>query len=95
MMKIKLTIQEIIEDFEKLVRCDEKLGVMFDFEKADDEDIEKFFKNMEKLARKYLPNYEDNISRKYFSDEISLYDKALMLYNILYENFREIFYQLI
>ena len=72
-MKIRLSIQEIVEDFEKLVRCDEKLGVMFDFEEAEDEDIEKFFKNMEQLAEKYLPTYRDKISKEYFSEEISCY----------------------
>lgn len=94
-IKIRLTIQEIVDDFEKLVRCDEKLGVKFDFEEAEDGDIEKFHRNMEMLAEKYIPNYRDKISPEYFSKDASCYDRALMLYNMLYENFREMFYKLV
>ena len=37
--KIKLTIQEIVSDFEKMVRCHERLDVLFDLEEATEYDI--------------------------------------------------------
>ena len=46
---IKLSIQEIIRDFEELVRYDERLDVHFDFKKAKDEDIHDFSKGWRSL----------------------------------------------
>ena len=40
--KIKLTIQEIVCDFERMVRHHERLDVHFDFEKADENEIDEF-----------------------------------------------------
>ena len=56
-VKIQLSIQEILNDFEKLVRWDERLAVHFENQSADDEDIEKFFNFVEEMALKYLPSY--------------------------------------
>ena len=67
--KIKLTIQEIVDDFEH--------------------------NNLEMMISKYLPNYKEKVPSEYFSEDISSYEKALILYKPLYENFKEIFYQLI
>ncbi|WP_405273579.1 hypothetical protein [Methanobrevibacter sp.] len=94
-VKIQLSIQEILNDFEKLVRWDERLEVHFENQSADDEDIEKFFKFVEEMALKYLPSYEEHMPPEFFSDDTSDYDKALELYKPLYENFKEIIYQLI
>ena len=93
--KIRLTIEEIVKDFEELIRHDERLDTLFDMEKACDDDIEKFHEEMIALMEKYLPNYRQKVSDEYFSDETTSYEKALILYNDLYENFKEIFYQLI
>ena len=93
--KIKLTIQEIVDDFEQLVRYDERLDVFFDNKMATDEDIDELHNNLEMMISKYLPNYKEKVSSEYFSDNISSYEKALILYKPLYENFKEIFYQLI
>ena len=93
--KIKLTIQEIVTDFERLIRHDESLVAHFDFEKADESKIAKFHDEMVAMSEKYIPNYERHLGGEYFSGELSTYEKALELYSMLYENFREIFYQLI
>ena len=92
--RIKLTIQEIIEDFESLVRYDERLDVNFDFGKADQAMVRKFYADMVTMTRKYIPNYEAKVDPEYFS-EPSSYERGLMLYKMLYENFREIFCSLI
>lgn len=47
-----------MDDFERLVRYDEHLGVLFDNEKAGNEEIEKFYNFMVALVEKYIPNYE-------------------------------------
>lgn len=93
--KINLTIQEIVGDFEKLVRYDERLDSLFDNELANEGHIEKFHQDLVELIEKYLPSYKDKINKRYFSDDVSTYEKAIILYKPLYENFKEIFYQLV
>ena len=89
---IKVTIQEIVSDFEKLVRYDERLDVLFDSKKANDEKIEEFYNFTLEMTEKYISDYEKHIDGNI--DEVN-YDNALKLYEMLYENFREIFYKLI
>ena len=93
--KIKLTIQEIVCDFEKMIRHHERLDVHFDFEKADEDEISQFHDEMLGLMEKYLPSYERHVPKEYLLDETPLFDKALILYGELYNNFREMFYQLV
>lgn len=93
--KIKLTIQEIVCDFEKMIRHHERLDVHFDFEKADEDEISQFHDEMLGLMEKYLPSYERHVPKEYLMDETPLFDKALILYGELYNNFREMFYQLV
>ena len=93
--KIKLTIQEIVCDFERMIRHHERLDVHFDFEKADEDEISQFHDEMLGLMEKYLPSYERHVPEEYLMDETPLFDKALILYGELYNNFREMFYQLV
>ena len=94
-LKIRLDIREIVEDFEKLVRYDERLDALFDNNNATDEDIDELHENLVEMIEKYLPTYRDKIPKEYYSDDVSTYEKALILYKPLYENFKEIFYHLI
>ena len=89
--KIRLTIQEIVDDFECLVRYDEKLDAMFSLQKCNDEEISRFLECTENLADKYVPDYEE----KFEIGDAEGYDRALLIYGKLYENFKEIFYQLV
>lgn len=84
---VRLTMHEILIDFEKLVRSEEHLSVLIDYEKATDEDIGKFYNDLLEMTKKYVPNY-----RKFFSRDIedASYDNALKLFKMLYENFTEI-----
>lgn len=91
--KIQLTINEIVSDFEKINRYDERLGVLFSLEKCDEDEIHKFFNFTEKMIEKYIPNYPKHLSEDYENGDE--YQKALILYGMLYENFREIFGKLI
>ena len=92
---IKLSIQEIIADYEMMIRHHEHLDTQFDFERAEDRDIDRFHKEMVELIEKYLPTYKKHIPERYFSENADTFEKALILYGELYENFRQMFYQLV
>lgn len=94
-VKIELTIHEIVCDFEKLIRRHERLGALFDFEKADDDEIERFHTEMVELMEKYLPTYREHLSDEYLNEDTPTFDRALELYGELYRNFKEMFYQMI
>lgn len=90
--RIKLTIQEIVNDFERLIRYDERLEVLFDNEKADKKEIEKFYIDMVEMIGKYIPNFKNHVDGDISEAN---YENALKMYKMLYENFKEIFYKLI
>lgn len=90
--RIKLTIQEIVNDFERLIRYDERLEVLFDNEKVDKKEIEKFYIDMVEMIGKYIPNYKNHVAGDISGAN---YENALKMYKMLYENFKEIFYKLI
>ena len=92
--KIKLTIEEIVKDFEALIRHDERLNTILDMKKFSEEDIEDFHLEMIALMEKYLPTYREKVSREYFSEDATTLNKAMILYDDLHENFRHIFCQL-
>ena len=78
-----------------MVRYDEKLDMMFDLNRADDNVISDFFDFVKKMAEKYMPRYEKHVPEEYFSPYLSDFDKALILYKMTYHNFKEIFFQLV
>ena len=49
---------------------------------------------MRDLIDKYIPNWNEKIDKKYFSN-IRDADKGLILSTVLTDNFKEIFYQLV
>lgn len=90
---IQLTIQEMISDHEKLIRCHERLDALLDFEKATDMETVAFYGEMTQLIEKYIPNYLKHVSEDYASKDS--FDRGMELYGMLYENFREMFCRLI
>ncbi len=93
--KISLTIQEVVYDFERLVRYDERLYASFNNKMIYGEEIEGVYRSLEEMISRYMPDYKENIPSQYFSDDASTYEKASILYQLLYGRFKEIFYQLI
>ena len=91
--EIKVSIQEIVKDFEELVRYDERLGVQFDSNMANDEEIAKFNTFIMDMVNKYIPGYERHLDEPLSGEDT--YEDALVIYRMLYENFREIFFNLI
>ena len=95
MKKIKLTIQEIVKDFYSLGEQEGYISGLaegFELSEKDKNDYEYFLKNM---INKYLPNWEEHINKDYFNKELDSLEKNLILSIELYENFKNIFYQLI
>ena len=92
---IKLSIQQIVFDFQKLVRSQERITILKQRDLLTDRDCEEYKNETIDMAERYLPNYRNHVPSRFFSDETDDYEKAGMLGTILYENFKEIFYQLV
>lgn len=92
---IKLTIQEIVLDYEQMIRCEEHITTLEDIDQLSDDDLKDFKNDMQKMIEKYIPNYKRFVPVTYFSDETSDKNKAVILSDMLQENFKEIFYQLV
>ena len=93
-IRIKLTIQEIVVDYEIMTREDERMTMLEEMGRLDDVDGVNFKNEMERIAEKYIPNYLDKVSKRYSSPETSSREKGTILYNILEKNFKEISYGL-
>lgn len=92
---IRLTIQEIVVDYEIMTREDERITMLEEMDKLDYDDGVNYHKEMERIAVKYIPNYMDIVPSDYSSSETSSKEKGTILYTILEKNFKEIFYGLV
>ena len=95
MNTIKLTIQEIVNDFESIIRFEEHITTLEEIDQLDDENSVEFLIYADMMIRKYIPNYENLPQIKDISSKTSDKQKAMILSNLLQENFKEIFYGLI
>ena len=95
MNTIKLTIQEIVNDFESIIRFEEHITTLDEIDQLDDENSVEFLIDADMMIRKYIPNYESLPQIKDISSKTSDKQKAMILSNLLQENFKEIFYGLI
>ena len=92
---IKLTIQEMVLDFEQIIRTEEHINTLQDIDRLDNEDSKEFKDDMEVMVKKYIPNYKRHVPVHFFQKETSDLMKAEILSSMLRENFREMFYQLV
>lgn len=88
---IRLSIQEVVSDFESLLRMDATLSTHFDLEMSTEKDIDKYNSELRKLLNKYIPNNRTHLK----CDDLTSFDVSLEMYGMLYENFKEIFYNLV
>lgn len=88
-MKIQLSIQEIIQDFENIIRYDERLQFLKEMN-IKEEDEKEFITFLQQLGKKYIPNYKE-----YMQDTTNTQENIIILNNMLYKNFKEIIYGLI
>lgn len=93
MQTIKLSIQEIVNDFEKITREDERMGMLASYELIETDDYNNFYKVMKELCKKYIPNYQNLVPSSYKNQNKT--EQGITLYNILCKNFKEIIFQLI
>ena len=93
--KIKLTIQEIVHDFECLLRFEERILTLEDIDQLEDYDSAEFLSDVEAMIQKYLPTYRQHLEEEGWSDDDTDKQKAMLLSDILQRNFTEIFYQLV
>ena len=92
---IRLSIQEIVVDYEIMTREDERITMLEEMGRLNDDDGVNYKNEMERIAVKYIPNYMEHVPSEYSSSETSSKEKGTILYNILEKNFKEIFYGLI
>lgn len=89
METIKLSIQEVINDFEIIIREHERIMCKYELDRYDSNQDENDFKHeMKTMCNKYIPNYK-NFTHK------SIENEGEMLFNMLYKNFKEILYELV
>ena len=81
---IKLTIQEMVADYESLIRCHERIDALLDFEKAEEEEMIVFYGRMMELSEKYMQNYLKHVSGEYANSDA--FGRALELYGMLHDN---------
>ena len=93
MKTIKLSIQEIINDFENLISDEVRIGTKEDISFVDDYEYEEYYQANEDLCKKYIPNYLELVGPRYHNEETQ--EKGYILYNMLYKNFKEILYNLV
>ena len=88
---IKLSIQEIIYDFYSLGETEGYLTGLAEGFELSEKDIKTYFDFMKDMGKKYLPKTFDDYIKKENND----LENGMNLSNILYENFKEIFCQLV
>lgn len=93
MKKIKLSIQEIINDYETCTREDERIKLFEEMEILKPKDTDEAIIILEDMCIKYIPNYKDKIPTN-FNDKTS-YQKQIILNSLLESNFKEIIYALV
>lgn len=92
-MKIKLSIQEIVNDYEICLREDERIKLFEEMEMLKEEDTDKSIITYENMCEKYIPNYKDKTPSNY--NNKTSYQKHIVLNTLLENNFREMIYNLV
>ncbi len=95
MEPITVSIQEIVHEFEELVRFEERIITLDEIDMLDESDCEEFLKETEHIAQKYIPNYLEILPDDYYSPRSDSKDKAMIISEMLQDNFREIFFKLV
>ena len=90
---IRLSIQEILNDFENCVRSSERLNIKSELGYDNKEDEHEYLEYMIEICEKYIPNYKNFVPERYFQEDEN--EKGIILESIVYKNFKEMFYGLI
>lgn len=91
MKKIRLSIQEIVNDFYSLAEEEGYLTGLAEGIAITDNETKSYHNFMINMINKYIPNWKDKIEDDYWKDNLNETDKGVMLSTILCKNFKEIF----
>ena len=94
MQTIRLSIQEIVNDFYSLAEEEGYLSGLADSTSITDEDTKNYHNFMINLIDKYIPNWKNKIDESYWTEK-SEDGKGVIISTLLCKNFKEIFYKLI
>lgn len=94
MEKIKISIQEIVNDYYHLAETEGFLSGLAEIGYCDEKHTTQYHNDMIELIDKYLPNWRNKIDNNYWESNKED-ERGLILSTILDKNFREIFYQLV
>ena len=92
---ITLSIQEIVSDFYKLAEEEGFLSGLAEVGACEESDKKAYLYEMELLANKYIPRYEEIVDKEFFAKDTTDDEKGILLSKILCEKFKEIFYKLV
>lgn len=79
------SMEEVIDDFEKMIRMDSRMDTLIDHGHADNDEIERFYFDLTKLAEKHTPDF--NADEACFG---TTYENALIVCAMLHRRFKEI-----
>lgn len=91
--KIQLSIQEIFNDIWKLAELEGYITGLAEGIILESKDKKDYFNSVKEMCTKYIPNYLSFVSEEY--NTLNEYEKGLELSSILYNNFKEIIFQLV
>lgn len=93
MKKIKLSIQEVVNDYEQCIREDERIKLFEELENLNENDTKEATKFLENICKKYIPNYKEKVPTNY--KKANNYKKQIILNSLVETNFKEIFFNLV
>lgn len=91
---IKLTIQEIVNDFYSIGEENGYLTGLSENFSLSEKDKKSYHDYMKNMINKYIPDWKHKINKEYFNTN-ELDEKGLIIHTLLYKNFKEIFEGLI
>ena len=94
MQTIRLSIQEIVNDFYSLAEQEGYLSGLAEGFELNDNDKNHYHSFMVDLIDKYIPNWRNKIDENYWT-ETSEDGKGVIISTLLCKNFKEIFYKLV
>ena len=81
----KDNLEEVIDDFEKIICLDSRMDALIDHGHASNGESECFYFKLRKMAEKHIPDFN--------ADELCFgtnYENALIVYAMLHKRFKEI-----
>lgn len=88
---MKVTIDELINDFYKLAEEEGYLSCLCEYDVITEDDEKDYYYSILNITEKYIPEYETFMGSQYFKKETTFEEKGQMLSDLALQNFKEIF----